>query len=141
MKKERLQYVALKWVAGIISAGAALAAVGILASQTNRWLKTATWTPYTIADAVHDWGFAYPFLPRLLGVQEIIDNVFAWPASMAYIAIALAAGFIWLHATEAEAELNRAERLAKIREDFRPPPETLEDLAQHFEDTVRAKKR
>jgi hypothetical protein len=138
---QRFWLKSVRVVTGLICAGAMLFAGGILFWQTTLWLKAAYWNSYTIADAVRDWGFHYPYLPNLLGVQKIIDDVFEWPAVAAYIAIAFAAGLWWFSATEAEAKLDRAEWLAKREKERGGQPEALEGLAAEFEDLRGKQKR
>jgi hypothetical protein len=141
MNRERLKLKATKIVAGLICVGAALFACGILFWQTTEWLKTAYWHPYTITEAVRDWGFHYPYFPNLLGFQKIIDNVLTWPAVAVYVAVAFVAGFCWVHATESEAKLDTDEWLAKREKERAGKPETLAELAAEIEDLVGKEKR
>jgi hypothetical protein len=50
----------------------------------EKFLETAVWEPYTIADALRYWSVPLPHTPSLLGVQKIIDNLLTWPAAVGY---------------------------------------------------------
>jgi hypothetical protein len=99
-----LWYKVVKAVAGWAAAGAAIFGVGIICYQALGWLKTAYWKPYTIGEALNDLGV--PDLnTSLLGLQKIIDTIVLWPASLAYLAVALLCGFTSLMAAEAETKI------------------------------------
>jgi hypothetical protein len=106
---EKLWYKALRVVFAILFWGFALGAGGIILNQTLVWLKTAIWVPYTIVETLHDWGFSYPYMPQLLGVQKIIDAILSWPASLGYFTLAVAVGYVWAWASGRLGTMENAE--------------------------------
>jgi hypothetical protein len=69
-------------VVGLGALGFGLGAVAVVYSQVAAWLRTAVWTPHTIAEQIFQFGLGYPYLQNWRGVQEIVDNVLGWPASL-----------------------------------------------------------
>ena len=93
----------MKVVAGWAGAGAALFGAGIICYQALGWLKTAYWMPYTIGEALHDWGVPNLYT-SFLGVQKIIDAIVLWPASLGYLVVAFVLGWISIKAAEEETK-------------------------------------
>jgi hypothetical protein len=109
MRLETLWYTVLRVVLSLAFWGFALVAGGILFNQSLVWLKTATWVPYTISENLHDWGFPYPYMPQMLGVQKIVDGILSWPASLGYFSLAVAVGVAWVWADGKLTTIENAE--------------------------------
>ncbi len=94
---EKLWYKAIKMVSGLGAGGFGLVGVVIVLQQIVKWLKYAIWEPYTIGNAVLDWGLPLPYTPNMLGVQKIIDEILSWPAIVAYILLTIGCFvvFVW----------------------------------------------
>jgi hypothetical protein len=99
--------------AAIVGWGSLIIIAGIVFGQATTWLKTAVWEPYTIADALRDWGVSLPYTPHLLGVQKIIDGLLLWPAAVGYAAICAGGLAIWGVATAKLEKMWLDERLAE----------------------------
>jgi hypothetical protein len=82
VRLQKLWYQTLIIVVGLAALGFGLGAIAIVYSQVAVWLRTAVWTPHTIAEQLFQLGLGYPYVQNWLGVQAIIDNVLGWPASL-----------------------------------------------------------
>jgi hypothetical protein len=61
--------------------------IGIPFSQSIKWLQTAVWEPYTIADLVKALGFPRPDASDMLAVQKFVDWVLPLPAILGLIIV------------------------------------------------------
>jgi hypothetical protein len=133
---EHAWYKIVKFCVGWIAAGAAIGAALILYWQTATWMKTAVWNGYTIGEAVWDvLGVPKPYLPDLLGLQKIIDDVFGLPAVALCIALAFAFGYIWLFADEADQRIERLQS-QKARQEKLRASEAIADRASGKEEAI-----
>jgi hypothetical protein len=134
-------------VMGILAGLFALMTVAVVIKQITDWLKYAAWPPFTIADALQEFGIPRPYTPNLFGFQKLIDSVLDWPGIVALLPVALSASSrqnisailwpeskIWLDASDNRlgAKLPNGKTGAGKRE--RPKPTST---SKQFEEMLR----
>jgi len=82
-----LWFKAIWWIALGVTMVCLFGAIGIPFSQLMKWLQTAVWEPYTMADLFKALGFPRPAASDMLGVQKFIDWVLALPAILGLIIV------------------------------------------------------
>jgi hypothetical protein len=82
-----LWFRAIWWIALGVTMACLFGTIGIPFSQSMKWLQTAVWEPYTIADLLKALGFTRPDASDMLGVQKFVDWVLALPAILGLIIV------------------------------------------------------
>jgi hypothetical protein len=110
---EKLFYRAAILLAALLSIGFGLLTIGVVIAQVTGWLKYAVWPPFTIADALQEFGIPRPYTPKLLGLQKLIDNILEWPGIVAYIACGILCVVGAVRFADPLAEILRKEEVAR----------------------------
>jgi hypothetical protein len=82
-----LWFKAIWWIALGVTMACLFGTIGIPFSQSTKWLQTAVWEPYTIADLLKALGSPRPDASGILGVQKFVDWVLALPAILGLIIV------------------------------------------------------
>jgi hypothetical protein len=82
-----LWFKAIWWIALGVTMACLFGIIGIPFSQSTKWLQTAVWEPYTIADLLKALGSPRPDASDILGVQNFVDWVLALPAILGLIIV------------------------------------------------------
>ena len=82
-----LWFKAIWWIALGVTMACLFGTIGIPFSQSIKWLQTAVWEPYTIADLVKALGFPRPDASDMLAVQKFVDWVLPLPAILGLIIV------------------------------------------------------
>jgi hypothetical protein len=78
---------AIWWITLGITMACLFGTIGIPFSQSMKWLQTAVWEPYTIADLLKALGLLRPDASDMLGVQKFVDWVLVLPAILGLIIV------------------------------------------------------
>ena len=82
-----LWFKAIWWIALGVTMACLMGTIGIPFSQSMKWLQTAVWEPYTIADLLKALGFPRPDASDMRGVWKFVDWVLALPAILGLIIV------------------------------------------------------
>lgn len=110
---EKLFYRTAILVAALLALAFGLVTIGVVFGQVTGWLKYAVWQPFTVADALHEFGIPRPYTLQLLGLQKLIDNVLDWPGIVAYIACGILCIVGAVRFSQPLADILRREEMAR----------------------------
>ena len=134
---DKLWYRAIKTVSALAGWGFGIIGVLIVLMQVVKWLKHAIWEPYTIGNALHDWGLPDLYTPNMLGVQKIINEILSLPGIVGYMMLAAGCMGVLVWADRQLVDIERKEQKAE-REKQRAEREK-EQLEEAREEAGRSK--